>query len=121
MKTQSWGRHLLLDCLEGDMKNISDKSVMVNFIHDLVKEIDMVAYGLPFIERFATHDDEKAGISFCQMIETSNITGHFVEKTGNFCIDIFSCKDFNVDDVLKIVNKYFSPREVTYHIISRNI
>ena len=79
---EPWGWHLILDCSQGAMDKITDKSNILGFVKQLVKDIDMVAYGDPWIERFATHDINKSGISFCQMIETSNITGHFVELNG---------------------------------------
>lgn len=116
----TWGYHLLLDCTSGDVQLISSKENVHKFIKELVIAIDMVAFGEPWIERFATHDQSKAGISFCQMIETSNITGHFVESNGNFYIDVFSCKPFNNDTVIETVDKYFKPEKVRMHYISRD-
>lgn len=108
---QSWGLHCLIDARNGDKRAITDKEHIVAFVKALVEEIDMVAYGPTWIEHFATHDPEKAGISFCQMIETSNITGHFVDKNGNFYLDIFSCKDFSITKVTELVNKWFGTRQ----------
>lgn len=116
----TWGYHLLLDCAQGNLEAIKDKETVLKFIHVLVDRIDMKAYGLPFIERFATHDAEKAGLSFCQMIETSNITGHFVDANGNFYIDIFSCKPYDVDSAVEVVNEFFSPKKIKHHFISRD-
>jgi S-adenosylmethionine/arginine decarboxylase-like enzyme len=116
----TWGYHLLLDCTAGDKKLISDKQNVYNFIKELVVAIDMVAFGEPWIEHFATHDTDKAGISLCQMIETSNITGHFVDKNGNFYVDVFSCKPFSNDIVLSVVDKYFNPEKIRTHFISRD-
>jgi len=117
---KTWGYHLLLDCTEGNLKEISSKENVRAFIKELVVAIDMVAFGEPWIEHFATHDIEKAGISLCQMIETSNITGHFVDKNGNFYIDVFSCKPYDKDVVIQVVNKYFHPTKIRTHFISRD-
>jgi len=54
------------------------------------------------------------------MIETSNITGHFCDKDGNFYIDVFSCKPFENDIVLNVVDKYFHPAKIRTHFISRD-
>lgn len=116
----TWGYHLLLDCTAGHKDAISSKENVYNFIKELVPAIDMVAFGEPWIEHFATHDPDKAGISLCQMIETSNITGHFVDKNGNFYIDVFSCKPFDNDVVLSVVAKYFNPEKIRVHFISRD-
>jgi S-adenosylmethionine/arginine decarboxylase-like enzyme len=116
----TWGYHLLLDCTAGNKERITSKENVYNFIKELVVAIDMVAFGEPWIEHFATHDLDKAGISLCQMIETSNITGHFVDKNGNFYIDVFSCKPFENDVVLTVVEKYFLPQKIRTHFISRD-
>ena len=119
MKSDTWGYHLLLDCTSGDRSLISSKQNIREFITELVWSIDMIAFGNPWIEHFATHAEDKAGISFCQMIETSNITGHFVDSTGNFYIDVFSCKPYDKETVIDLVDKYFNPSKIKQHYISR--
>lgn len=120
MNTGTWGYHLLLDCTAGDKELISSKENVYNFIKELVPAIDMKAFGEPWIEHFAGHAEDKAGLSLCQMIETSNITGHFVNSNGNFYIDVFSCKPFANEDVTSVVNKYFKPQKIKFHFISRD-
>jgi S-adenosylmethionine/arginine decarboxylase-like enzyme len=120
MNNNTWGYHLLLDCTAGDKELIGSKQNIREFITELVWAIDMIAFGDPWIERFATHSEDKAGISFCQMIETSNITGHFCDRDGNFYIDIFSCKPYNTDTVIELVNSYFKPQKIRQHYISRD-
>jgi len=114
----SWGYHLIMDCAAGS--KVDDKDHIKAFIKELVPAIDMIAFGEPWIERFATHDPVKAGVSFCQMIETSNITGHFVDSTGDFYIDVFSCKPFEAETVAELVQKYFSPKHVKAIMIDRD-
>ena len=108
----AWGYHYLIDARSGN-QNICSIQKVSEFVSDLVRGIDMVAYGDLMIERFATHDPDKAGISFCQMIETSNITGHFVDLNGDFYVDIFSCKPYNTDIVDHLIEEYFTPK-MTY-------
>lgn len=118
-KEDPWGWELILDCFGSPVKKIKDEENIREFIKALVKNIDMVAYGEPFVERFATHDEDKAGISFCQMIETSNITGHFAEKTGDFYINIFSCKTFDPEDAIGTVYSFFGPANHRSKFIER--
>ena len=110
----------LLDLTACDIESISSHRNIYNFIKALVTEIDMVAYGEPFIERFATHDPAKAGYSLCQMITTSSITGHFVELNGNAYLDIFSCKPYDIETVCAVVTLYFKPKKIRHHFISRD-
>ena len=79
----------------------------------------MKAYGEPLIERFATHDESKSGYSFVQLIETSNITGHFVESNGNFYIDIFSCKQFSIPLAITVVSDFFKPSKINKTFVPR--
>ena len=115
-----WGYHLMLDCSKCDNGSIASEQNIKNFIKYLVEKIDMVAYGEPMVAHFATHDIDKAGFSFCQMIETSNICGHFVDKNGNAYIDVFSCKPFSNDDVIEAANLFFNPEKVRINYLTRN-
>jgi S-adenosylmethionine/arginine decarboxylase-like enzyme len=114
-----WGYHALFDCSECNIHLISDKENIRTFIKELVKEIDMVSFGEPMIEYFKTHDPNKSGISFFQMIETSNISGHMVESTSDAYIDIFSCKEFDTNTANKIIQKYFDPKKSRLNFITR--
>lgn len=114
----AWGWHLMVDCSGGS--RVNDKEHMLAFIKELVPAIDMVAFGEPWIERFATQDASKAGISFCQMIETSNICGHFVESNGDFYIDVFSCKPFDSETVEELVTTYFDPETIKSTMLERD-
>jgi S-adenosylmethionine/arginine decarboxylase-like enzyme len=110
----------MLDCSGCNKETITNEEHIGVFIRYLVDRIDMVAYGDPMIAHFATHDPDKAGYSFCQMIETSNITGHFVDKNGNAYIDVFSCKEFNIQEVVDAVNCHFYPEKIRINYLTRN-
>jgi S-adenosylmethionine/arginine decarboxylase-like enzyme len=79
----------------------------------------MVAHGDPIIE-YLTPTEENSGYSLMQMIMTSNITAHFVNSNNSAYIDVFSCKEFDNDTVIKIVNKFFSPRKIRTTFITRH-
>jgi len=114
-----WGYHLILDCQGCDRSEIGNKENLKVFIKNLVEEIDMKAYGEPVIEHFATHADDKAGFSLVQLIETSSITGHFVDMNGDAYIDIFSCKPFSIDIAKSVVTKHFHPQKIKVHFLTR--
>ena len=107
----AWGYHLVIDA-RGCNSNILSGNTLRQWVHELVELIDMVAYGKPMIEHFAKHDPLKAGYTLVQMIETSAITGHFVDLNGGAYIDIFSCKPFNIQKVMDHLLKYFEPKDV---------
>jgi len=105
----SWGYHLILDCAKCIPTSIRTKSNIVMFAKHLVRKIDMVPYGEPQVKLFGSGN--KAGYTLVQLIETSNITAHFVEETNDMYLDVFSCKPFQPVDVEQVVNLYFGPIE----------
>lgn len=107
-----WGQHLVLDFNGCPKELLTCKANILKWTKELVKAIDMVAYGEPTVEYFATHSHEAAGYTMLQMIETSNIAAHFAENIGQVYIDIFSCKPFDVDVAVDVCKKYFEPTAV---------
>jgi S-adenosylmethionine decarboxylase len=102
-----WGYHLILDC-SGCNKNISNADVIYDFVDELVNAIDMKAVGEPIIEMLLKGEDNQ-GYSLMQLIETSNICGHFVDKDKSAYIDVFSCKEFDTNTVKDVIEKFFNP------------
>ena len=115
-----WGYHAMFDCAACNKEAVADKENIYAFIKELVPAINMVAYGEPLIEHFAQHDPTKSGFSFCQMIETSNITGHLVDENGDAYIDIFSCNPVDVKVAEELINRYFRPQKIRLNFITRS-
>jgi len=79
----------------------------------------MKAFGEPVCEHFATHDPQAAGYSLVQLIETSSITGHFVDRSGDAYIDVFSCRAFDIEAARAVVERYFRPAAVRMTYLTR--
>lgn len=112
-----WGYHLMLDCAGCDEYAIRDYDVIYAFTKQLVKDIDMVAYGEPQIVNFGSGN--KAGYTLVQLIETSNITAHFVNEDNTMYLDVFSCKEYDPTTVIKLVKQYFDAAKVRPSFITR--
>ena len=112
-----WGHHLLLDCA-GCNNSIKDKELIKQFVADLVTTIDMTAIGEPIIELLLPGEANQ-GHSLMQLIATSNITAHFVDCDNTAYIDIFSCKQFDLELAKSVVSKYFNPRLIKETFIER--
>jgi S-adenosylmethionine/arginine decarboxylase-like enzyme len=112
-----WGQHLMIDAICNKSK-ITDGENIKEFARELVKRIDMKAYGEPTAVDFANDDPGKGGYTLVQLIETSNICAHFVSATGEAYFDVFSCKEFDVDVVARTIDEFFGPIE---HGMGQNI
>ena len=113
----SWGYHLLLDCA-GCNSRIRDRESIKQFVLKLVSAIDMKRVGNPVIE-YLTPTKENSGYSLMQMIETSNITAHFVESNQSAYIDVFSCKQFDPLVAEQVIKEYFEPATIKTNFIIR--
>jgi len=115
-----WGEHLMLDCSACNLESVRSEENIRNFVKELVPAIGMIAYGDPMVVHFAHHAIDKSGFSLCQMIETSNVTGHFVDATGDAYFDIFSCKSIDIAIATAIVEKYFNPTKMRVNFLTRS-
>ena len=114
---QYWGFHLILDCAGCDEYAIRDHNVIYNFTKQLVNDIVMVAYGEPMIVNFGSGD--KAGYTLVQLIETSNICAHFVNESNTMYLDVFSCKEYDDQIVISLVQQYFGAKTIQQTFLKR--
>ena len=105
-----YGQHLIIDCKKCKREKVQSIENWTNFIKELVVSIDMIPYGELHIARFGTGTD--IGISAVQLIETSAITIHTHDISGDCYIDCFSCKTFSNKVVRDLVDKYFEPLSI---------
>jgi S-adenosylmethionine/arginine decarboxylase-like enzyme len=112
-----WGYHLIIDAANCIPKSIRCAQNIEQFSNTLVKRIDMVAYGKPQIVMFGTGN--KKGYTLVQLIETSNITAHFVEESNDMYLDVFSCKPFDISIVEAVLNKHFLPQHIKKTYLER--
>ena len=112
-----WGYHAILDAAGCDLDKMTSYENVYNFAKQLVKDIDMIAYGEPQIVHFGSGD--KAGYTLVQLIETSNICAHFANQNQEMYLDVFSCKPFDERIVEDLVVQYFSAKSLRRAFIKR--
>ena len=114
---RTWGKHLILDAAKCAPRLIRDPLVIANFARTLVKRIDMVPYDEPQVVLFGSGN--KKGYTLVQLIETSNITAHFVEENNSMYLDVFSCKDFEPSVVQEAVDEFFDAKRFKTTVLLR--
>lgn len=112
-----WGWHLVLNSTGCD-NSINDPLQVEKFLSKAVKELDMYPIGGPIV--MYVNWPEGRGVSGVQFITTSTITFHGDADGNKVFLDVFSCKEYNVDTVLKLFSKWFSPASMTHQMIYRN-
>ena len=107
-----YGRELILDICRCDDRTFTRNSIE-EYCKQLCILIDMERCDLYFWDDLYTVEEEKqtnpktSGISAVQFILTSNITIHTLDLLGKVFINIFSCKDFDVDLAANFTENWF--------------
>ncbi len=89
-----WGWHLALNLYECSLERVTSAETIRAFVIELCERIEMRRFGEPTIVNFG-EDPHVSGYSLVQLIETSNICGHFANASRAAYLDIFSCKQFD--------------------------
>lgn len=115
-----WGKETLIDLVNCDGGLIRSRGIIADYAYQLVNLIDMKAYGVPKIVHFG-ESEKVAGFTLVQLIETSLISGHFVESNNSAYINIFSCKDYDEEVATHFTKMFFGAELMTYKVEQRGI
>lgn len=113
-----WGMEAVCDVRGCDLVKVQDRELVASFAKELVKRLDMEAYGEPLVVRFGVGD--KQGLTLVQLITTSNIIAHFNDVDGSCYLNVFSCKHFTPDVVEQCIRDFFEPKDVFTEFLIRN-
>lgn len=114
-----WGYHLILDCSGCNSQLMSDRFNVDRWIRQLVRDIDMQPIGEPSIEYTAGEFPDKAGFTVVQIIVTSSIVAHFIDRDGHIYLDVFSCKEFDSEVVKASMREFFDCQRMREYFLTR--
>lgn len=121
---ESYGKELIIDLHNCDTRLFTRK-IFEQFLKELCYLIDMEREDLYFWDYEEDHKAYKEapphlkGISLIQFIKTSNITIHSLDELKKLFLNIFSCKPFDSEVVLKFVQLYFDGICVSHMEVDR--
>ena len=116
--SELWGLCTAIDLKQCNPDSIRSISKITEFIDKLCLKIKMTKYGKPQIVNFGKNE-KVAGYSMTQLIETSLISGHFVNRTNSAFIDIFSCSKYDPKEAALFCSSYFQAATYHYQFIIR--
>lgn len=117
-KLGAWGMLTSIDVSSCDPGLIRSEDAIRDYVHKLCDLIEMKRFGDTVVVHFG-EDEEVAGYSMTQLIETSLISGHFANKTNNIYIDVFSCKEYDPYEVAEFTKNYFQGEDFALNILLR--
>ncbi len=99
------GQHLLIDAFNCNAEKINNKKLIRIFLKDLVEKIHMEILANPKVYSAALK--QPGGKTGFVIITTSHISIHTFTDGNYFWLDVLSCKPFNIDVVVKAIEKEF--------------
>ena len=120
-----YGKELILDIHNCNVAKFNRKDIEAYLVELCDEVIDMERADLHWWdyedepEEYAKAPAHLKGISCVQFIMTSTIVIHSLEDLGKIFIDIFSCKNFSIEDVEKFTSEFFKGKIVNKMAIDR--
>jgi S-adenosylmethionine/arginine decarboxylase-like enzyme len=117
-REQPWGMDTAIDLFDCDPERLRDRNVIHSFTIDLCETIHMRRYGEPRIVHFGD-EPRVSGYTLAQLIETSAITGHFIEQANAACLNIFSCSAYPPFQTAALCQEWFGARLARLSVVFR--
>ncbi len=115
------GPHLTLDLTGCDDNAINSKEIIFKVLDEMPALIGMHKITAPQIIPYEGKADsfDKGGISAFVLIAESHITIHTWKEQKHVSIDIFSCKEFDVEKTVFYLSTLFKPKKIEKNLIMR--
>ena len=113
--------HLAVDGYGADPKKLKDMDLVSRFLDEFPSTIGMTKMIDPQVYTYHGKTPEDWGISGFVLIAESHISVHTFPVRRHVNIDIFSCRDFDVDDSLEHVKRTFSLSETKVWTLDRGL
>ena len=116
--THGSGNHLMIDGFSCDRNSLENEQKLKEIIEELVDLLEMRKISDIITIKHETGDAEH-GITAFVAIAESNITIHTYPEKGYIIIDIFSCKEFDIEKTESFLKKQFGIKKMEKNLIKR--
>jgi S-adenosylmethionine decarboxylase len=115
----SFGLHIMLDCRVENSSILGDQDHIHDFLYNFPDEIGMERIDDPNVVYYEGCYPEDRGYTGVVLIAESHISIHtFIDKNYMF-IDIFSCRHFDPDPVVKKIMDKFNITSYKLSVLER--
>ena len=118
-KKVGFGPHLMLDCYECNKEKLTNFHLLYEFLNNLPSEINMTKMTLPYCAKWKDKFASVEGVSAFVMIAESHISLHTFPEQGYAFMDIFSCREFDVEKARKLVLEFFEAKKSDNYVVNR--
>ena len=114
-----FGPHLVIDLSDCNRDKLADKELVHNILLELPAKIGMTRISEPDVFHYSGVVPEDCGVTGVVVLAESHCSIHTFQEKGYCFIDIFSCKQFDVDSALHELVGIFEARNCNMQVIKR--
>jgi S-adenosylmethionine decarboxylase len=114
-----FGPHLVLEGYGCSKKTLGDVGFLYRTLDEYPDVIGMTKIMPPHIQQYLEKPDKLWGVSGFVIIAESHIAIHTFPERNFLTLDIFSCKDFDIDLAVSFVTDRFKIQRYDHNIFNR--
>lgn len=114
-----FGPHLVLEAYGCDKDKLSDLTKICEVLEAYPDKLGMTKIMPPYVFRYSGAVPEDWGVSGVVLIAESHISIHTFPDKEFVTLDIFSCKDFDVDAAIEYFCSQFHPTSYEKQLLLR--
>jgi len=111
--------HVMLDLYGCNPELLADEAFLRNVLEEYPNRIDMIKVGPAELRYIKTSSPLDDGYSGFVIIATSHVSLHAWAPYKMINIDVFSCEDFSIKDVVAFACETFQTKDVEVHAVER--
>jgi len=111
--------HLIIDGYSNSKEILQDEQFLVNWLENYPSRIGMTKISPPYVITYAGPDSQDWGISGFIFIAESHISVHTFVERSYVNIDLFSCKNFDVEKAIRDFQDEFQLVKSRTYLIDR--
>lgn len=113
--------HLIIDGYDGDRALLSNVGVVHDFLWAFPESIEMKRIAPVQVVSLPNGENPFHGVSGTVMIATSHVALHTWPEARFMWADVFSCLDFDTEQVIRALVSAFGLRKVKTKVLERGI
>lgn len=119
MELFGFGPHLMIDGYHASSEKLDDLDLIERVLEELPTQLGMTKLMAPHVRRYAGTTAQDGGVTGVVVIAESHIAIHTFPQRGFLSVDVFSCKDFDVQKALNSLIEHFEVGRYDTHFINR--
>ena len=113
--------HLIIDGFGANPRILENEELIYRFLDEYPSRIDMTKVAPPYVFRYVGTKPQDWGVSGFVVIAESHISIHTFPERRLVNVDVFSCKEFDAERVIKDIRAQFELTELETHLLDRGL